>query len=147
MSAIISALDNYTPSQIGEKGSIEYTWSNSIRERIVQLSFQLTRSRDKETTYNAHEGGALPRDVIKVPALAGGSGKKERVDHPTQKPLNLCDTLIKASLNKNSQTLLVVPFVGSGSECVSAKKNNINFIGFEINKDYISIANERLEDN
>jgi site-specific DNA-methyltransferase (adenine-specific) len=101
---------------------------------------------DKETTYTAHEGGALPRDVIKVPALAGGAGKKERVDHPTQKPLNLCDTLIKASLNKSSHTLLVVPFVGSGSECVSAKKNNINFIGFEINGDYINTANKRLHE-
>jgi site-specific DNA-methyltransferase (adenine-specific) len=99
---------------------------------------------EKETTYNAHEKGALPRDVIKVPALAGGAGKKERVDHPTQKPLNLCDTLIKASINKNSQTLLVVPFAGSGSECVSAKNNSINFIGFEINNDYVKIANERL---
>lgn len=100
----------------------------------------------KETVYNANENGALPRDVIKVSALAGGAGKKERVNHPTQKPLNLCDTLIKASLNKSSQTLLVVPFVGSGSECVSAKKNGIDFIGFEINTDYINIANERLDD-
>lgn len=100
----------------------------------------------KETVYKANENGALPRDVIKVSALAGGAGKKERVDHPTQKPLNLCDTLIKASLNKSSQTLLVVPFVGSGSECVSAKKNGIDFIGFEINTDYINIANERLDD-
>lgn len=99
---------------------------------------------EKETTYTAHEGGALPRDVIKIPALAGGAGKKERVDHPTQKPLNLCDTLIKASLNKGSSTLLVVPFVGSGSECVSAKKNNIDFIGFEINNDYVSLTNQRL---
>ncbi len=47
MSAIISALDNFTPSQIGENGSIEYTWSNSIREQILQLSFQLTRTLDK----------------------------------------------------------------------------------------------------
>jgi len=46
----------------------------------------------------------------------------------------------------NSQTLLVVPFAGSGSECVSAKKINVNFIGFEINNDYIKIANERLKD-
>jgi site-specific DNA-methyltransferase (adenine-specific) len=99
---------------------------------------------EKETTYTAHENGALPRDVIKVSALAGGAGKKERVDHPTQKPLQLCDTLIKASLNKDTDTLLVVPFVGSGSECVSAKKNNVNFIGFEINSEYIIIAKERL---
>jgi site-specific DNA-methyltransferase (adenine-specific) len=99
---------------------------------------------ENETIYNAHENGALPRDVIKVPALAGGAGKKERVNHPTQKPIALCDILIKASMNKEGETLLVVPFVGSGSECVSAKKNKVNFIGFEINNEYINIANERL---
>ena len=47
---------------------------------------------------------------------------------------------------KNSETLLVIPFAGSGSECVSAKKNNVNFIGFEINSDYIHTANERLDE-
>lgn len=99
---------------------------------------------DKETIYNAHEGGALPRDVIKIPALAGGAGKKERVNHPTQKPLQLCDILIKSSLNKVGDTLMVVPFVGSGSECVSAKNNGVKYIGFEINADYVQIANERL---
>ena len=100
---------------------------------------------EKETTYTAHENGALPRDVIKISTLAGGAGKKERVNHPTQKPLALCEKLIKASKNKDS-TLLVVPFAGSGSECVAAKKENINFIGFEINQDYIDICHERLNE-
>jgi site-specific DNA-methyltransferase (adenine-specific) len=99
-----------------------------------------------ETIYNANELGALGRDVIKVPALAGGAGKNERVDHPTQKPLAICDKLIKAAMNMNSPTLIVVPFVGSGSECVSAKKNNVSFIGFELNPDYIIIANKRLDE-
>ena len=45
MTTIISALDNYTYSQNGEKGSIEYAWSNNIREKIIQLSFQLTRTK------------------------------------------------------------------------------------------------------
>ena len=52
MSALISALDNFTPSQLGENGTKEYTWSNSIRERIVQLSFQLTRVRDETKVNN-----------------------------------------------------------------------------------------------
>ena len=99
---------------------------------------------EKETTYTAHEGGALPRDVIKVPALAGGAGKKERVDHPTQKPLSLCETLLKAAKNKEGETLVVVPFAGSGSECVAAKNELIKFIGFEINAEYIQICNIRL---
>lgn len=100
---------------------------------------------DKETVYNAHEGGALPRDVIKIPALAGGAGKKERVDHPTQKPLALCEILIKAAKNTEpgSDTLVVVPFAGSGSECVAAKMCNTTFVGFEINNEYVELCKER----
>ena len=100
---------------------------------------------DKETVYTAHENGALPRDVIKISALAGGAGKKERVNHPTQKPLELCQKLIKASKN-GDDTMLVVPFAGSGSECVAAKKENINFIGIEINNEYVEICNKRLRE-
>ena len=41
---------------------------------------------------------------------------------------------------------MVAPFAGSGSECVSAKKNNVDYIGFEINEDYVNLCNNRLED-
>ena len=47
MASLISALDNCTPLQVGENGSLEYTWSNNINEQIVQVSFQLTRCRDE----------------------------------------------------------------------------------------------------
>ena len=40
MAALIGALDNYTSTQIGENGHTEYTWSNNIKERILQVSFQ-----------------------------------------------------------------------------------------------------------
>ena len=42
MATIIST---NTTSQIGENGSIEYAWSNNIREKIIQLNFQLTRTK------------------------------------------------------------------------------------------------------
>lgn len=100
--------------------------------------------QNKLTNYNAHEKGALPRDVIKVPALSGGSGKKERVDHPTQKPLEICHKLINACSN-NPDSLIVIPFAGSGSECVAAKMQNINFIAYEINATYVDLCNERLK--
>jgi site-specific DNA-methyltransferase (adenine-specific) len=96
-----------------------------------------------ETTYNAHENGALPRDVIKIPALAGGLGKKERVNHPTQKPLELCKKLLMAS-KQNTEDIVVIPFAGSGSECVACKQLNLPFIAFEINKEYVEICKNRL---
>jgi Mg-chelatase subunit ChlD len=52
MTALFNALDNYTPSQVGENGHSEFTWSNGTRERILQLSFQLTRCKDDKQIQN-----------------------------------------------------------------------------------------------
>lgn len=43
MTELINALDNHTPVQAGENGHAENGFSNSLRERVLQLSFQLTR--------------------------------------------------------------------------------------------------------
>ena len=99
---------------------------------------------DKTTTYEAHVNGALPRDVIKIPALAGGAGMNERVDHPTQKPLALCDKLIRSCRQPATEGYVLVPFAGSGSECVAAKKNGIPFIGIELNPVYVKLCEDRL---
>ena len=44
---LVNTLDNYTSKQIGENGHVEYGWSNSIREKILQFSFQLTRTDER----------------------------------------------------------------------------------------------------
>jgi len=54
MASMVQALDNNTPTQYGENGHIEYTWSNSIREQILQFSFQVTRANDEETVKHLH---------------------------------------------------------------------------------------------
>ncbi len=123
----------------------------------------------KKTIYKAHENGALPRDVIKVPALAGGAGINERwflckactnvfepqklkqhlgheiIKHPTQKPLELTRRLIKSAMPKKNGVILI-PFVGSGSECVVAKELGLSYLGFELNPDYIKIAEKWLKE-
>lgn len=102
------------------------------------------KNGNKATVYNANPLGAMPRDVIDIPALAGGAGFRERVNHPTQKPLALCDILIKSAKPKKGG-LILVPFAGSGSECVAAKLNKINFIGFEINPKYVKLSEKRVK--
>jgi site-specific DNA-methyltransferase (adenine-specific) len=102
---------------------------------------------DKKTTYTAHANGALPRDVIKIPALAGGAGMNERVDHPTQKPLTLCDKLIRSCKQSATDGYVLVPFAGSGSECLAAKNIGLPFVGIELNAEYVKLINERLKDS
>ena len=97
-----------------------------------------SRFGNKETIYNGHKNGALPRDVLKVSALAGGKGLVERspLRHPTQKPLELSARLLKSKINGGGGKVLI-PFAGSGSECAMAKSLGIDFLGIEINPDYV----------
>jgi len=99
---------------------------------------------DKKTTYTAHANGALPRDVIKIPALAGGAGMNERVDHPTQKPLALCDKLLRSCRQPAENGYVLVPFAGSGSECLASKKLGLPFVGIELNAEYVTLIKKRL---
>jgi site-specific DNA-methyltransferase (adenine-specific) len=123
---------------------------------------------EKETVYTANKNGALPRDVFKVPSLAGGSGSVERwfycsdcreafhpkdkkshethstFTHPTQKPFELTKKLFLSSIPKDVTPQVIVPFAGSGSELVVAKSLGCDFIGFEINEKYVEFGNSWL---
>jgi site-specific DNA-methyltransferase (adenine-specific) len=82
--------------------------------------------------------------VIKIPALAGGAGMNERVDHPTQKPLALCEKLLRSCRQPASEGYVLIPFAGSGSECVAAKALGLPFVAMELNADYVSLIHQRL---
>ena len=53
--------------------------------------------------------------------------------------------LIKSAMPKKDGIVLV-PFVGTGSECVAAKELGQSYIGFELNPDYVRIAEKWLAD-
>lgn len=92
--------------------------------------------------WTPHPDGRQAGDVWKFPTLAGRRFAHERTDHPTQKPLALSRRLVEHFSNKGD--MVVVPFVGSGSECVAALESGRRFVGAEINPSYVSIARSRL---
>jgi len=94
--------------------------------------------------WKANPNGRLAGDVWSFPTLAGKPFAGEKTDHPTQKPLALCDRLVRHFSNEGD--LVFAPFAGSGSECVSCLINNRNFLATEINPEYIQIANERMSE-
>lgn len=108
-------------------------------ESIERLKYKITKNGK---VWEPNPKGKLAGDVWAIPVLAGKRFEAERVDHPTQKPIAICDRIINHF--SNEKELILVPFTGSGSECVSAKNNKRDFIGFELNPKYIKIANKRL---
>ena len=67
----------------------------------------------------------------------------ERCLHPTVKAQKLCDRIIQTHSNEND--LVFVPFAGSGSEIISAIRNNRRVVGCELNEDYYKQAIERID--
>lgn len=92
--------------------------------------------------WQPHPDGRMAGDVWHFPTLAGRRFAKERVSHPTQKPLTISLRLVKHFSNPGQ--LVFVPFVGSGSECVAAVQLGRDFLGAEVNREYISMANQRV---
>ena len=64
-------------------------------------------------------------------------------NHRTVKPLELCEHILKlVSFDKNA--VVLDPFIGSGTTAIAAKLIGVNYIGIELNKEYIDISNKRL---
>ena len=72
----------------------------------------------------------------------GGSSDKIASKHPAIFPEQLANDHIISWSNEGD--LVLDPFMGSGTTAKMAKKNNRNYIGFEISKEYCDIAEERL---
>lgn len=89
-------------------------------------------------TFNLWEGGKFKSNVLEYKKDYEGL-------HPTQKPVLLLEDLIKTFSNEGN--LIVDLTMGSGSTGVACKNTNRNFIGIEMNDDYFSIAEKRVEKN
>ncbi|HET7625631.1 MAG TPA: site-specific DNA-methyltransferase [Verrucomicrobiae bacterium] len=88
------------------------------------------------------EIGYNPKDVWSVSRLH--AIHSERENHPTQKPLEIIERMIKASCPANG--IVLDPFMGSGTTAVAARRLNRHFIGFEINPVYCEMIRRRLAD-
>jgi site-specific DNA-methyltransferase (adenine-specific) len=84
--------------------------------------------------------GANPGDVWQFSHVHYSN--PERENHPTQKPEALIERIIRAS--SNAGELVLDPFVGSGTTCRVAKVLNRNWIGIEINPEYIAMSQDRI---
>ncbi len=81
-------------------------------------------------------------DVWEIPYL--NPKAKERTGYPTQKPVLLLNQILSIVTDEND--LVIDPFCGSGTTCVSAKHLKRNFIGIDISSDAVELANKRLEE-
>lgn len=85
-----------------------------------------------------------PTNLVKFSSMTGECNNLNRL-HPTQKPVELLEWLIKTYTNKNE--VVLDNCMGSGSTGVACIKTNRNFIGIELDKGYFDIAEKRINES
>ena len=86
------------------------------------------------------EIGYNPKDLWSVARLH--KEHPERVDHPTQKPLEIIERMVLASCPPDG--LILDPFMGTGTTALAARRCGRHFVGFELNPEYCTIIERRL---
>lgn len=85
-------------------------------------------------------------EIVDKCFLISKPDKKEKGDfnlHRTVKPLTLCEYIINLT-TYSGEAIVLDPFAGSGTTLVAAKKLRRKFIGIDINRKYIEIAQRRI---
>lgn len=91
----------------------------------------------EDSVYLSHDGGPrLMRSVIRARSCHGYA------EHPTQKPLDIIEPLLRYSLPSGG--CVMDPFMGSGTVLVAAKAIGARAVGIEIEEKYCEIAAKRL---
>lgn len=116
-------------------------YKNATKEEVNELNDKVnSKMLGKETPNKRCKGNTwfIPYDTIQ-------NRDKHRGSHPATYPIKLVDDCIKFS-GKGEGDLLIDPFMGSGTSAISAIKNNLSYIGYDVDSEYIEFSNDRIND-
>lgn len=143
--AKVRPMKYYEEICVFNKGHAKYNPIMKPRENKAKHSYNYNHSASKSNhTFNKKvdkkydPDWVQPSDVLEFNTVPNRKGKL----HPTQKPVDLCEWLIKTYSNEGD--IVLDNCMGSGSTGVACINTNRSFVGIELDKDYFNIATERL---
>ena len=119
----------YYPQGVVENGIKKVTKSYNAGRTVG------TRENQIGKEYMSYTG--FPNDVLEYSNAVG-----KNAIHPTQKPVELLEYLIKTYTNENE--IVLDNCMGSGSTCIACINTGRKFIGIEKDKNYYEIAKKRI---
>jgi len=106
---------------------------------LVYCKGSFNRISDKPSTITREEFLEYTKSIW---TFQTESAKK--VGHPAPFPIELPYRLIQLYTFK--EDVVLDPFCGSGTTCISAKKTDRYYIGYDNNKEYVKLANKRIRE-
>ncbi|OQX07727.1 MAG: DNA modification methylase [Desulfobacteraceae bacterium IS3] len=119
-------------------------------------SFRMKINGIHKLAYGGQDGGRnnqIKNNGFTIIKILGNRMKKDIIEspveitrdnhHPAVYPIYIIQELIK--LLSKTDDFVLDPFCGSGTTCIAAKNLRRNYLGIEINSEYVDLANERIK--
>lgn len=134
----------YDPILYFSKGNFKH---NIDSVRVPYLSTERLKykvNNSKKQGWAPNPLGAICGDVWEFPAITNAKnyGSDTPLGHKWQKPIALFDRMIKTTTKEGD--IILDPFCGSGTSCLAARNNKVNYIGIDIDQKSYDIAIKRL---
>ena len=113
-------------------------WAKKSKEEKHIFNYATMKNWDEAKDIIKNTGKQM-RSVWSIPTTP--QREKEFGKHPTQKPIELLKRIILSSTNENN--LILDPFSGSGTTGIVCQMLNRNFIGIELEQEFIELAKKR----
>ena len=110
-------------------------------DETIQSYLRDKRYKDKEARRAHLQKGKFATNILRVPSLKGSS--KEKIGHPSQKPIKLIRDLVMCSTRQSDKVL--DPFLGSGTTAEACEVLGRSWLGIEAQAEYARIAEFRLK--
>ena len=144
---------NYDPSGRWPSNVIFDQYASGMldaQESGISRFFYIAKPSGAERNMGINEGHLEPRqrDEGRQEGLPGGDNPRNRGAkavanfHPTVKPVDLMSYLIRLVTPHGG--LVLDPFLGSGTTSIAATRQGFQWVGCEMNPDYIAIAEKRV---
>lgn len=132
---------------------------NIVKYGVGGLNLEATRipyaADDRKVGHNPHPRGRVMANIVRTEEWCDGydkffvvpkvrQSKANYNHHPTIKPLELMEQLV-CLVSARGQTVLD-PFLGSGTTAVAAYLHDRSCLGFEIQDDYLTVAQSRIRE-
>jgi len=117
----------------GTKGKRKFEQTQILKPSEVYLKDK--RKKPKEWIYRLPDSW----DWLKV------SEHNLKRTHPTQKTEEVIETMTKLSSKEGE--IVIDPFMGSGTTALAAINTNRNWIGMEMEEEYVNLANDRIKNH
>lgn len=141
-------LKNYETISIFGKMSCTYSKKGNMNyypQGVVKLGKPKIQSRKGEKQGEIYHSNPNVQTVQKFgnyPTCILEYSLETKPIHPTQKPVELCEYMIKTYTNENS--VVLDNCMGSGTTGVACMNTNRKFIGIELDNTYFKLAEERI---